>query len=82
MYDLMTLAAVPSGNALKNAVLLLVGNVFAAWLAVRAVRNFIKDDWGAMITMAVGAVFVAGFVWFPDQAKVLLQGLWDTVRAA
>ncbi|MEU8779681.1 hypothetical protein [Streptomyces sp. NPDC048606] len=80
-HDVVTLAALTDGSALKTAVLLLVGNLFAAWLAVRAFRHFVKDDWGGMVTMVIGAVFVAGFVWFPDEMRTLLGDLWDTVRA-
>ncbi|MFF0052587.1 hypothetical protein [Streptomyces sp. NPDC005498] len=83
MQQLVTLAApLTDGSDLKAWVLLVVGNLFAAWLAVRAFRHFVKDDWGGMITMAVGAVFVAGLVWFPDAAKTLLGGLWGKVTGS
>ncbi|MGW3377408.1 TcpD family membrane protein [Streptomyces hydrogenans] len=80
--DVITLAALTSGNALKNWVLLIVGNLFAAWLGIRAFRHFVKDDWGGMITMAIGAIFVAGFVWFPTEAQSLLSSLWSKVTEA
>ncbi|MGW2672369.1 hypothetical protein ACWC5F_30500 [Streptomyces sp. NPDC001272] len=82
MHDLVTLAALTDGTALKNWVLLVVGNLFAAYLGLRAFRHFVKDDWGGMTTMAVAAIFVAGLVWFPDESKTLLEGLWDKVREA
>ncbi|MFF9908792.1 TcpD family membrane protein [Streptomyces olivaceus] len=72
-------AALTDGSDLKDWVLLVVGNLFAAFLGVRGFRHFVKDDWGGMITMAVAAVFVAGLVWFPDQVKNLLSGVWDKV---
>lgn len=77
----MTMLAAPltDGADLKEWVLLVVGNLFAAWLAVRAFRHFVKDDWGGMITMSVGAVFVAGLVWFPAQAQGMLEGIWGMV---
>src|SRR4051812_28017574 len=73
VHSLITAAPLTDGSELKTWVLLVVGNLFAAWLGVRAFRHFVKDDWGGMITMAVGAVFVAGLVWFPDAARGLLE---------
>lgn len=80
MHDLVTLAALTDGTELKKAVLLVVGNLLAAWLALQAFRHFVKDDWGGLIRMSVGAVFVAGFVYFPDQMTTVLGSLWDTIK--
>ncbi|MFE7412720.1 TcpD family membrane protein [Streptomyces laurentii] len=81
-HDVVTLAALTDGSALSSWVLLVVGNLFAAWLAIRAFKHFVKDDWGGMITMAVAAIFVAGFVWFPTQTRALLGSLWNKVLEA
>jgi Co/Zn/Cd efflux system component len=82
MHDVVTLAALTDGAALSSWVLLVVGNLFAAWLAIRAFKHFVKDDWGGMITMAIAAIFVAGFVWFPTQTRGLLGSLWTKVLEA
>jgi hypothetical protein len=79
VHSLITAAPLTDGSELKTWVLLVVGNLFAAALAVRAFRYYIKDDWGGLITMSVAAVLIAGYVWFPDAARSLLEGVWGKV---
>ncbi|MFD4535583.1 hypothetical protein ACFWNL_35925 [Kitasatospora sp. NPDC058397] len=73
------LAALTDGTAFKNWALLLVGNVFAAWLAIRAVGHFIKKEWGDLIQMVFAALAVGAFVWFPDGVKTVLGDLWTKI---
>ena len=81
-HDVVTLAALTDGAALARWVMLVVGNLFAVFLAIRAFRHFLKDDWGGMITMVIAAVFVGGFVWFTTQTKDLLGAVWSKVIEA
>ncbi|MGW2227460.1 hypothetical protein [Streptomyces formicae] len=74
-----TLAALTTGAELKDWVLIVVGNLFLAFLAIRAVGFFIKDEWGKMITLAVGAVFVGAIVWAPDAVQTVLTDVWGKV---
>ena len=76
------LAALTTGSELSTWIRIVVGNLFLAWLAVRAFGHFVKKDHGEMITMAVTAVFVAGFVWFPDSTKALLGAVWQKVSGS
>ncbi len=66
------------GAALRDWVLLVAGNIFMLLLAARAVGHFAKREWGEMIGMGVAAVFVAGFVYFPDQSIGFFQDIWQT----
>ncbi|WP_432089591.1 hypothetical protein [Streptomyces sp. bgisy095] len=79
---IITAATLTDGSNLKDWILLVAGNLLIAAIAVRAVRHFLKEDWGGMITMCVAVVFVGGFVWFPDQTKALFGLVWDKVREA
>ncbi|MGW0121723.1 hypothetical protein [Streptomyces sp. NPDC003327] len=81
-HDVVTLAALTDGSALSSWVLLVAGNLLAALIGIRAFKHFVKEDWGAMITMVIAAIFVAGFVWFPSEMRTLLGDLWDKVREA
>ncbi|MFJ5099255.1 TcpD family membrane protein [Streptomyces sp. NPDC088557] len=82
MPDLVTLAALTDGSAVSDWILKVAGNVLLALIALRALKHFAKEDWGAMITMVVAAVFVAGFVWFPSETQSLLGGVWSKVSEA
>ncbi|MGN9821920.1 hypothetical protein ACTMUQ_42410 [Streptomyces sp. SD11] len=72
-------APLTTGAELKDWILIVVGNLFAAFLAVRALGHFIKKEWGEMVTLAVAAVFVGAIVWAPDGVKDVLVGVWDKV---
>ncbi|MEU4357274.1 hypothetical protein AB0N09_12185 [Streptomyces erythrochromogenes] len=74
--------ALTTGADLKGWILAVVGNLFAAFLAVRALGHFLKKEWGEMLTLFVAAVFVAGIVWFPDGVKTLLGDVWKKVAGA
>lgn len=67
-----------TGTDFKAMALIVIGNVFIVVLAVRAFGSWMKQQWGELIATVVGAILVAGFVYFPDQAIGLLQNLWKT----
>ncbi|MEU2395086.1 TcpD family membrane protein [Streptomyces sp. NPDC007369] len=71
--------ALTEGAEIKQWILAVVGNLFAAFLAVRALGHFLKKEWGEMVTLLVAAVFVAGIVWYPDGVKTLLGQIWGKV---
>jgi hypothetical protein len=78
--DLITVAAaLTTGEGLKKWILVVVGNLFVAALAVRMFGCFMKKDWGEMITLFAAAVLVAGIVWFPDVTVDLLKNIWQKV---
>ncbi|MEU7153825.1 hypothetical protein AB0B15_38295 [Streptomyces sp. NPDC045456] len=81
-HRLVEIAALTTGSELKNWILVVVGNLFAAFLAVRAVGHFIKDEWGKMITLGVAAVFVGAIIWVPDAVKDVLTGVWGKVSGS
>ncbi|MFD9819071.1 hypothetical protein [Streptomyces violascens] len=78
----MHVLALTTGAELKDWILIVAGNVFMAFLAIRAIGCFIKDDYGKMITLAVMAVFVGALVWLPDGVKVVLTGVWNKVSGS
>ena len=75
-------AGLTTGSQLKDWILVVAGNLFAAFLAVRALGHFIKKEWGEMVTLVVAAVFVGAIVWAPDTVKAFLTGVWDKVAGA
>jgi hypothetical protein len=82
LYDLYHLAAISTGSALRDWILIVVGNVFSAFLAARSLGHLLKNEKGEMITLFVSAVFVAALVWVPDQVRDVLIGIWDIIRRA
>ncbi|MEU4924577.1 hypothetical protein AB0G29_35150 [Streptomyces parvus] len=82
MHEFFTLAAPPDGSEIADWILLVVGNLFGAYLGMRAFKHFTNDDYGALTRMSIAAVFVFGFVWAPTQMKAVMESLWDTVRSA
>ncbi|MFI9005523.1 MULTISPECIES: hypothetical protein [Streptomyces] len=72
-------ATLTTGESLKTWVLLVVGNIFIAFLAIRAVGHFIKKEWGEMVSLLVAAVFVGGIIWAPTVVKDMLLGIWNKV---
>ncbi|MFD9593078.1 hypothetical protein ACFWA9_10010 [Kitasatospora sp. NPDC059973] len=79
MQPIQQLAAITDGSSLKGWILAFAGNIFAAFLALRALGHFLKKEWGEMITLFVAAVFVAAIIWFPDGVKTVLTDVWGKV---
>jgi hypothetical protein len=80
LHHLTQLAApLTTGAELKDWILVVAGNVFAALLAVRGLGHFLKKEWGEMVTLAVAAVFVGALIWYPDAVKAVLSGVWNKV---
>lgn len=71
-----------TGEALKNAILLILGNIFIVLLAVRAVGAWARKEWGELVALVVGAVLVAGFIYFPDQIVTLLKAIWSQLTGS
>ncbi|MFE4497117.1 hypothetical protein ACFRKD_32195 [Streptomyces niveus] len=83
MHSLTQLAApLSTGSELRDWILIVVGNLFGAFFAVRAFGHFLKREWGEMVTLFVAAVFVGGAVWAPDVMEDVLIAVWDKVRGA
>lgn len=76
------LAALTTGADLKNWILIVVGNLFAALLAVRALGHLLKREWGEMVTLFVAAVAVGAVIWSPDSVQSLLTGVWGKVSGS
>lgn len=75
-------ASLTTGAALKSWILLVAGNLFAAFVAVRALGHFLKKEWGEMVTLTVAAVFVAALIWSPDTVQAFLTGVWNKARGS
>ncbi|MEW1551508.1 TcpD family membrane protein [Streptomyces tsukubensis] len=73
------LAALTTGDELKDWFLVVAGNVFVVFLVARGIGHFIKKEWGEMVTLFIAATFVAGLVWAPETVQDMLEGLWGKV---
>ncbi|MEU6467487.1 TcpD family membrane protein [Streptomyces sp. NPDC046976] len=82
MISTTVAAGLTTGSELKIWILLVVGNMFAAFLAIRALGHFVKREWGEMVTLFVAAVAVGAVIWAPDSVKALLTGVWDKVSGS
>ncbi len=67
----------PTGESIKTALLLLIGNAFIVFLAVVMFGAWARKEWGALVASLAGAVFVAGFIYFPTQAVDVLKNIWS-----
>ncbi|MFK0296630.1 hypothetical protein ACIQU6_40020 [Streptomyces sp. NPDC090442] len=81
-HRLTELAALTTGSQLKDWILIVVGNLFVAFLALRALGHFLKKEWGEMVTLFVAAVAVAAVIWAPDTVKALLTGVWGKISGS
>ncbi|MFI9194237.1 hypothetical protein ACIG0A_33665 [Streptomyces californicus] len=75
----MNYLALTTGSEFADWIMVACGNAFGAILAYRAVVYFFREDWGKLVTYAFAAVFVFGFVFFPDQAQKVLGEVWGKV---
>lgn len=66
-----------TGNAFRDWVLVILGNIFIIVLAVRAVGYYAKQEWGSLIGHVVAGILVAGVVYLPDQVIGILKGAWE-----
>ncbi|MCX5426084.1 hypothetical protein [Streptomyces sp. NBC_00078] len=82
MHHTVQLAALTTGSELRDWILIVVGNLFGAFLAIRALGHFLKKEWGEMVTLFVAAVFVGAVVWAPDLVKGVLTGVWGKVSGS
>lgn len=75
----MTHLAAPltDGADLKTWVLVIVGNIFIAVLAVRLLGHYAKREWGDLVTNLIAAVVLVGIIYFPDQFVSVLKLLWQ-----
>ncbi|WP_199550307.1 TcpD family membrane protein [Streptomyces sp. N35] len=64
-----------TGSPIKTLVLLVLGNLFVAMLAVRVIGHWMKSEWGKLVTTLAGAALVAFVVWAPESAVNLLKSL-------
>ncbi|MEJ8654791.1 TcpD family membrane protein [Streptomyces sp. MS1.AVA.3] len=62
-----------TGNDLKTFIMTILGNLFAAVLAVRTFGHWAKSEWGKFVTTLLGAAIVAFCVWAPDKAVTVLK---------
>ena len=57
-----------TGDGVRDFALGLAGNVFIVVLAMGAVTFWARTEGGRFITLLLGALLVAGFVYMPDQS--------------
>lgn len=66
-----------TGEGLKDAILIILGNLFIIILAARAVGYYAKREWGELITHVAAGVVIAAIIYFPDEVVSLLKSLWS-----
>lgn len=66
-----------TGDAFKDWVIAILGNIFIIIMAVRMVGHYTKREWGELIGNVIMAVIVAAIVYMPDQFIGLLRGVWN-----
>ena len=69
----------PTGEAVKDGLLLIIGNAFLVVLAVIAFGLWARKAWGEFVTTIAGAVVVVGFVYFPTQSVDFLKKIWELI---
>lgn len=69
----------PDGIAIKDAVLVLAGNVFIIIFIVRTVGAFAKKEWGELVVNVVAAIVIIGFVYFTDSSIEVLKSIWSMI---
>lgn len=65
----------PTGENVKTWIVQLAGNLLIVVLIVFAVKNFISQQWGAMIATLLGGAFVAWIIWFTDSFTAFLKAI-------
>ena len=71
-----------TGESLKNALLLIIGNAFIVFLAIKAFGSWARKEWGELTALVAGAVVVSGFIYFPTQVVNLLKGIWTALTGS
>lgn len=64
-----------TGSGVRDLVLGIAGNLFIVVLALGAVTFWAKTEWGRFITLVLGALLVAGFVYMPDQSIAFFKAV-------
>jgi hypothetical protein len=72
-------ATIPTGIAIKDAVLVLAGNVFIIIFIIRSVGSWAKKEWGELIVNMLAAVVIGGLVYFTADAVEMLKAVWTLV---
>lgn len=66
-----------TGDAFKDWVIAILGNIFIVVMVVRSVGHYTKREWGELVGNLAFAVVVAAIVYFPNQFISLLKGVWN-----
>lgn len=64
-----------TGDAFKDFVLAIIGNLLVAGLAVGVATQWAKSEWGKMIGFILGAAVVGVFVWNPNGGMDFLKAI-------
>ncbi len=65
-----------TGDAFKDWIIAIMGNIFIVILVVRSVGYYLRKEWGELVGHLIVAVVVAAIVYFPDSFVTFLKGLW------
>ncbi|MCX4784632.1 hypothetical protein [Streptomyces sp. NBC_01264] len=71
--------ALTQGVALKNAVVIICGNLFIAVMVIKALRLSWDEDFNKKLAFLGSAGFCAIFIWVPESAKTVVTDLAKTI---
>jgi hypothetical protein len=69
----------PNGESIKNAVLILAGNVFIIIFIIRSVGAFAKREWGELVVNFLAGVIIVGLVYFTDSSVQVMKTIWSMI---
>jgi len=69
----------PTGDAIRDGILVLAGNIFIIIFVVRSVGAYGKKEWGELTINLIAAVLLVGLIYFNESFIELLRNVWQLI---
>lgn len=69
----------PTGDAIRDGILVLAGNIFIIIFVVRSVGAYGKKEWGELTINLLAAVLLVGLIYFNESFIELLRNVWQLI---